>query len=74
MGGECWDLPALEKILAGSRDPAKLLEVWKGWHDAAAPLRDDYVRHVQLANEGARELGFADTGAMWRSKYDMPSR
>ncbi|MGD0619828.1 MAG: M2 family metallopeptidase, partial [Bryobacteraceae bacterium] len=29
-------------------------------------------RYVELANEGARELGFADTGAMWRSKYDMP--
>jgi peptidyl-dipeptidase A len=72
MGGECWDLPALEKILAESRDAAKLLEVWKGWHDAAGPLREEYVRHVQLANEGARELGFADTGAMWRSKYDMP--
>src|SRR5262249_31405836 len=28
--------------------------------------------YVELANKGARELGFADTGAMWRSKYDMP--
>jgi len=25
-----------------------------------------------LSNKGARELGFADTGAMWRAKYDMP--
>ena len=24
-----------------------------------------------LSNKGARELGFADTGAMWRAKYDM---
>ena len=32
----------------------------------------DYARYVELANKGARELGFADTGAMWRSKYDMP--
>jgi peptidyl-dipeptidase A len=30
------------------------------------------VRFVDLANEGARELGFADLGAMWRSGYDMP--
>ena len=32
----------------------------------------DFVRYVELANKGARELHFADTGAMWRSKYDMP--
>jgi peptidyl-dipeptidase A len=28
---------------------------------------------VEIANAGARELGFADTGAMWRSGYDMPA-
>jgi peptidyl-dipeptidase A len=28
---------------------------------------------VEIANEGARELGFADVGAMWRSGYDMPA-
>ncbi len=44
----------------------------EGWHDVAAPLRKDYVRYVELANQGARELGFEDVGAMWRSKYDMP--
>ena len=27
---------------------------------------------MELANKGARELGFRDTGAMWRAKYDMP--
>src|SRR5204863_3928178 len=26
---------------------------------------------VELSNKGAKELGFADTGAMWREKYDM---
>ena len=31
----------------------------------------EYQRMVEIANAGARELGFADTGAMWRSKYDM---
>ncbi|HSF15270.1 MAG TPA: M2 family metallopeptidase [Vicinamibacteria bacterium] len=72
MGGECWDLPAMEKILAESRDPKQLLDVWRGWREVAAPLREDYVRYVELGNEGARELGFRDLGAMWRSKYDMP--
>ena len=32
----------------------------------------EYARFVELSNKGAQELGFADTGAMWRSKYDMP--
>src|SRR2546428_674268 len=35
-------------------------------------MRKDYQRFVELSNKGAKELGFADTGAMWRSKYDMP--
>ena len=35
-------------------------------------MRKDFTRYVELANKGARELGFEDNGAMWRSKYDMP--
>ena len=35
-------------------------------------MRKDFVRYVELANKGARQLGFQDNGAMWRSKYDMP--
>ena len=58
--------------MAESRDAAELLDVWRGWHAIAPPMRKDYRAYVELANKGARELGFADTGAMWRSKYDMP--
>ena len=68
----CKDLDALSKILAESRDPKQLLDAWTGWHAIARPMRKDYVRYVELANKGARQLGFADDGAMWRSKYDMP--
>ena len=35
-------------------------------------MKQDYARFVELSNKGAKELGFADTGAMWRSRYDMP--
>jgi peptidyl-dipeptidase A len=70
--GECWDLPDMEQMLRESRDPQVLLDAWKGWHTVSVPLRKDYERYVALANEGARELGFADVGAMWRAKYDMP--
>lgn len=69
---QCQDLGQLSKTIAESRDPAVLLEAWKGWHSIAPPLKADYARYVELANKGARELGFANTGAMWRSKYDMP--
>jgi peptidyl-dipeptidase A len=68
----CKELPDIEKIMATSRDPQELLNAWKGWHAVAPPMRKRYVRLVDLANQGAREMGFADVGAMWRSNYDMP--
>jgi len=69
---KCLDLQDISKIMAESRDAAQLLDVWRGWHTISVPMRPKYQRFVELANKGARELGFADTGAMWRSKYDMP--
>ncbi len=35
-------------------------------------MKPRYERFVELANEGAKELGFKDLGALWRSGYDMP--
>lgn len=67
----CKNLDQLERILAESRDPRELLDAWVGWHAIARPIRKDFVRYVELANKGARQLGFQDNGAMWRSKYDM---
>jgi peptidyl-dipeptidase A len=68
----CKQLPDIEKILANSRDPKELLSAWEGWHAIAPPMRKRYARMVELSNQGAREMGFADVGAMWRSGYDMP--
>jgi len=67
----CLDLEDITKIMATSRDARELLDVWTGWHAIGGPIKKDYVRFVELANKGAQELGFKDTGAMWRSKYDM---
>jgi peptidyl-dipeptidase A len=69
---KCLNIDDITKIMATSRDPKQLLDVWQGWHSVAPPMRKDYARLVELANQGARELGFADTGALWRSGYDMP--
>ncbi len=70
--GRCLDLQDITRITAESRDPKQLLDLWRGWRTISPPMRPDYRRFVELSNEGARELGFRDTGAMWRSKYDMP--
>lgn len=56
-----------------ARAPDELKEMWVSWHDnVGAPMKNDYAKLVGIANEGARELGFANVGAMWRSGYDMP--
>lgn len=68
----CLDLEDLSRIMANSRDPKELLDAWVGWHAIAKPIRVPFARYVSLANEGARGLGFANNGAMWREKYDMP--
>jgi peptidyl-dipeptidase A len=67
----CRDLGELSRTMATSRDPGELLETWQGWRTVSPPMRDDYQRFVELANKGARELGFSDLGALWRSGYDM---
>ena len=71
-GGEPLDLETISRRMATSRDPKELAALWAGWHTVGAPMRKDYARYVELGNAGAKELGFADMGAMWRSKYDMP--
>jgi peptidyl-dipeptidase A len=69
----CADIEKITEILATSRNEAEIRAAWEGWHTIAVPMRPQYTRFVELANKGARELGFADTGAMWRLKYDMPA-
>jgi peptidyl-dipeptidase A len=69
--GQCQSLNDLEDILDQSRDADELLEAWNGWRTIAPPMKDLYVRQVELANEGAAELGFDNLGTMWRSGYDM---
>ena len=68
---KCQSLNDLERIMATSTNPDELLDAWVGWHKISIPMRERYARFVQLSNEGARGLGFKDTGAMWRSNYDM---
>jgi peptidyl-dipeptidase A len=70
-GDGCLDVNEVTRVIGESRDPKQLLETWTGWHTISPKMKQDYSRLVDLANKGAKELGFVNTGAMWRSKYDM---
>ncbi|RTR37660.1 peptidase M2 family protein [Shewanella canadensis] len=69
--GRCLTQPELSAIMAESQDPAELLEVWKGWREIGKPMRPLFKREVELANEGAKDLGYANLSELWRSQYDM---
>jgi len=65
-------LDDIEDVMKSSRDPAELKTLWEGWHAISPAMRADYARLISLANEGARQLGYAEAGVLSRSWYDMP--
>lgn len=67
----CKGLNDLESVIDSSRDPDALLEAWRGWRTISPPMRDDYVRFVELGNKGATTLGYDNLGELWRAGYDM---
>lgn len=69
----CQDLGALSTIMAQSRDPKELLTAWTRWRTVSPAMKANYARFVELGNEGARSIDFADMGDLWRSGYDMPA-
>ncbi len=68
---DCLSGSELELKMQEVRDYDELLEYWEGWRRISLPMRDKYERFVELANEGAMELGYGNLGEMWRSNYDM---
>ncbi len=68
---KCRDLEVLTDVMAKSRNYDELLDAWAGWRTIAKPMRPPYWRFVDLSNEGARAIGFANTGDLWKSGYDM---
>ncbi|KFN44787.1 M2 family metallopeptidase [Arenimonas oryziterrae] len=69
----CQDIGQIEDVLADTAHKSydEQLRAWEGWHTISVPMRQDYRRFVELSNEGARDQGFANTGELWRSGYDM---
>jgi peptidyl-dipeptidase A len=70
---DCMRLTNMSNIMANERDPELLLEMWKGWREVSPPMKALYAEEVQLANVGAREIGFADVSELWLGSYDMPA-
>ena len=68
---DCISGSELEGLMETTRDYDELEEYWTGWRTIAPPMREKYQRYVELANEGANELGYGDLGEMWRAGYDM---
>jgi peptidyl-dipeptidase A len=75
IDGEMVDHNELENIMRTSRDPEFLAHVWDGWRRAYDPaaMAADYAEMVDIANQGARDLGFDNLAQMWLSNYDMPA-
>jgi peptidyl-dipeptidase A len=69
----CLGIDDASKVLQRTRDPKEALAVWQSWHDSVGrAVRDPFVEFVELANAGARGVGFKDVASMWKSAYDMP--
>jgi peptidyl-dipeptidase A len=64
-------IDAISGKMAKLRDPEELTKLWVGWHAIGSPMREKYARFMDLQNTGARELGYHDTGDLWRAGYDM---
>ncbi|MGH1372255.1 MAG: M2 family metallopeptidase [Cellvibrionaceae bacterium] len=67
----CYTLDEMSTILAQSRDPQLLKELWSGWRKISPPMRPLYRQQVDIANAGAQDLGFENLSELWRSNYDM---
>lgn len=69
---ECLPLdPDITQEFENSRDEARLKRLWLGWRDATGKkMKNLYKDFVSLSNEAVRTLGYADTGAYWRSWYE----
>ncbi|MDA1342195.1 MAG: M2 family metallopeptidase [Proteobacteria bacterium] len=71
--GDCYDLEAFEAVIDNSRDPDELLKAWEGWRNIGKPMKDMYLRMVEIGNLGAKDLGYEGLTDLWFSQYDMPA-
>ncbi|XP_033208266.1 angiotensin-converting enzyme-like isoform X2 [Belonocnema kinseyi] len=61
----------INRIMAQSRDYDELMHYWQAWHEALGPpLKNKYMRYVQLANQASKLNGFADAGDQMREDFE----
>ena len=70
---ECYDLEGFEAIIDNSRNADELLKAWSGWREIGKPMKEKYLRMVEIGNQGAQDLGYEGLSDLWFSKYDMPA-
>ncbi|XP_055387063.1 angiotensin-converting enzyme-like [Condylostylus longicornis] len=64
----------LTKIMENSKIEAELRYIWTAWRDVTGPpLRNTFMRYVDLVNQAARIHGFRDAGEQARSLYEDPN-
>ncbi|XP_050305397.1 angiotensin-converting enzyme-like isoform X2 [Anthonomus grandis grandis] len=57
------DLSDIQRIMAKSRNHLELLHMWKEWHDKTGPpMKNKFMRYVDLANQAAIKNGFSHAG------------
>lgn len=63
--------PEIKNILSDSRNYYELQHVWNEWRKVSGkPMKQKYLRYVDLTNEAARLNGFKDGSDMWLDVYE----
>ncbi|KAI4500405.1 hypothetical protein M0802_004367 [Mischocyttarus mexicanus] len=61
----------ISKIMTQSKDYDELLYYWHAWHEAIGPpLKNNFMRYVQLSNQASRLNGFSDTGDQMKEFFE----
>ncbi|KAG5890660.1 hypothetical protein JTB14_034948 [Gonioctena quinquepunctata] len=67
------DSEDVQAIMANSRNHFELAHIWREWHDRIGPpMKNKFMRYVELANQAARLNGFLDAGEEMRYVYEDP--
>ena len=65
----------LSSVIAGTRDPEKLLNLWRSWRGTAGKnLTTNFEALIKLNNKAAELNGFKHAGQMWLSPFDLSTR
>lgn len=63
--------PDLLKIMEQSRVEPELKYVWSAWRDRSGPpIKNTFMRYLDLANRAAQRQGFNDAGEQMRAQYE----